>query len=861
MTPVEKTSSRTDQRGARLFLDRAPPRPGLGEAEARDRLRRLGPNEPAPVHRVSPIRATLRYLANPLFIVLLAAAVVSIFLGQTVDASIILLMVFLSLVVNYFQTRESLRATDDLRRRVALTATVYRARWVEIPRTELVPGDVVHLGAGDLVPADCRLLESRDLHVQQAVLTGESVPAEKEATRAAVLDPEPAPPLDLAAKDLVFQGTSVMGGTATALVLATGPSTVFGDIARRLAERRPETEFERGVRAFGTFMTQTIVFLVLFLVIAGTLLHAPPLDTLLFALALAVGLTPEFLPMIISIVLARGAMKMARRGVIVKNLGAIQNFGSIDILCSDKTGTLTKAEMTVEASLDLSGRPVTEPLELGRINSYFQTGIANPLDRALMLTGEAPGGTVTKIDEVPFDFERRRLSVVVDRVGIRMLLIKGAPETVLPLCTRFSGPGTTPAPLTDADRAVAAATCRRLSEAGQRTLAVAYRAVPIAPAYSVHDERDLVLSGFIAFSDPPLPDVHRTLKALRRDGVEVKVLTGDDEVVARHVCIQVGLDPDPVLLGSDIDQLGDSALLARAPKVHVFARVTPAQKNRIIRALHNSGHVVGYLGDGVNDAPSLHAADVGISVTSAVDVAQDAADIVLTRPNLGVLHEGILEGRRAFGNVVKYILMGTSSNFGNMFSMAGAFLFLPFLPMLPDQILLNNFLYDLTQATLPTDKVDPAFVRKPRRWDIGLIRNFMILAGPVSSVFDFATFFVLLEFLGRSEVGFHTGWFVESLATQSLVVLVIRTTQNPLRSRPSTPLLAAILGTVGFAWVLPYTPLGGILGFVPLPATLLLTISAIIAGYIGTMLLVRRWVMKPLAAAATPPTPSRPHPT
>ncbi len=843
---------------APLFLEKPPLRSGLTEAEAVERLREVGPNEPAPAVRRGAVGETLRYLLNPLFVVLLGAAAVSVFVGELVDATIIFMMVLLSLVVNFYQTRESFRAFDSLQRRVALTATVYRGRWYEVPRSSLVPGDVIHLSAGDLVPADSWLLEARDLHVQQAALTGESLPVEKEAAPTAGASGPPSLPLDLSGRDLVFQGTSVTGGTATALVLATGKSTAFGDIVQRLSRRRPETEFERGVRSFATFMTQTVIFLVFFIVIAGILLRTTPLDTLLFALALAVGLTPEFLPMIMSIVLARGAVRMAARGVIVKNLGAIQNFGSIDILCSDKTGTLTRAEMTLESSVDLWGGRASEPLELGKINSHFQTGISNPLDRALALQGGPSTASVTKVDEIPFDFERRRLSVVVDRGGERQLISKGAPEAILPLCRSARGEEGAVVPLTAELRAAALATYERLSGEGERVLAVAYRVVPDAPAYRVADESDLVLAGFLAFSDPPLKDVGPTLRALRRDGVDVKILTGDNEAVARHVCALVGIAPDPVLLGNEVDRLSDSALAARAQEARVFARVSPAQKSRIIQALRSAGHVVGYLGDGVNDAPPLHAADVGISVTSAVDVAQEAADVVLTRRDLRVLHNGILEGREAFGNVVKYVLMGTSSNFGNMFSMAGAFLFLPFLPMLPDQILLNNFLYDVTQASLPTDKVDPAFVRKPRRWDIRLIRNFMILAGPVSSVFDFATFFLLLQFLGRSAEGFHTGWFIESLSTQGLVVFVIRTTQNPFRSPPSVPLLAAVLSTVTFAWVLPYTILGTIIGFVPLPVALQALIAAITAAYLGTMLLVRRWAMRPLAGTMRDALPARP---
>ncbi len=827
----------------------APAYPGLTAAAAQQRLAEVGPNEPSASARRGPLEETLRNFANPLILVLLGAALVSVYLGILPDAAIILAMIALSLLISYLQTRRSHRAVEELRGRVAVTATVYREGWVEIPRREIVPGDVVHLSAGDLVPADGELIEAKDLHVQQAALTGEAVPAEKEARPGPFVPSGPAFRPDLSARDLVFEGTSVLGGTATALVRVTGRSTVFGDIAERLARRRPETEFERGIRAFGTFMTQTIFVLVFFIVIAGILLRTDLLETLLFALALAVGLTPEFLPMISTITLARGAVRMARRQVIVKNLAAIQNFGSIDVLCSDKTGTLTRGELRFESSVDAEGRTSPRPLALARLNSRFQTGIANPLDRAILAVPGGDDGAFTKVDEVPFDFERRRLSVVVDGPGGRLLLTKGAPEAVLPLCTAREASEGAVVPWSGADRASASEVVRVQGAAGQRTIAVAYRAVPDRAAYGAADERDLVLAGFLAFEDPPLPGIGPTLRDLARDGVEVKILTGDSEVVARHVLTAVGIDPEPALLGREVDALTDAALAARAPAVRLFARVSPAQKNRVILALRATGHVVGFLGDGVNDAPSMYAADVGISVMGAVDVAREAADIVLTRPDLGVLHEGIREGREAFGNVVKYILMGTSSNFGNMFSMAGAFLFLPFLPMLPDQILLNNFLYDLTQATLPTDRVDPAFIRKPRRWDIRLIRNFMIAAGPVSSVFDFATFFLLLEFVGHAAGGFQTGWFLESLATQTLVVFVIRTTENPFASRPSPLLLLAAGGALAFAAILPYSPLAPVLGFTPLPALVLLLIAGLTAAYLLVMTAVRGVVMRPLSAA------------
>ena len=540
---------------------------------------------------------------------------------------------------------------------------------------------------------------------------------------------------------------------------------------------------------------------------------------------------------------------MARRKVLVKHLEAIQNFGSIDILCSDKTGTLTSGEMTLERCCDGRGASSPEALALARLNSALQAGIRSPLDAALLAGPTLKAGDARKLDEVPFDFERRRLSVVVEQEGRRRLITKGAPEGVLPLCTvEDSVAGTAGGPFDAAARARVDSLYGELSEHGLRVVAVAWREVPPQDVYGPADERDLTLAGFVAFSDPVLPDARRMIERLRRDGVEIKILTGDNERVARHVCEKVGLAGERVVLGAEIQAMTDPALAAVAERSSVFARVSPAQKNRILQALKQRGHVVGFLGDGINDAPSLHAADVGISVSSAVEVAREAADIILLERNLRVLHEGILEGRKAFGNVMKYLLMGTSSNFGNMFSMAAAALFLPFLPMLPIQILLNNFLYDLAQVTIPTDRVDPSFIRKPQRWRIDLIRDFMIWIGPVSSVFDFVTFWVLLKLFHASAALFHTGWFVESLATQALVLFVIRTAGNPFHSRPSAPLAITTVLVVVIAGVLPFTPAAAALGFVPLSGRFFVFLLAIAGSYLVCVEVVKRHLLRRHAA-------------
>ena len=803
---------------------------GLTSDEARRRLGEFGANEPAPHRRNAAIGRLLGIVANPLVAILVTASLVTASLGDIVNASIIVVIVALSVVLNLVQTHRSERAADRLREEAAPTATVLRdGGWIEVPRREVVPGDLVRLTAGDRVPADARLVEARDLHLQQAALTGESMPAEK------------------APGETVYLGTSVVSGTALAEVTATGRATAFGDIAARLSDRPPETEFERGTRQFALLITRTVLFLVLFVVLASLALHRPPFESLLFAVALAVGLTPEFLPMITTVTLAQGALRMARRKVIVKHLAAIEDFGSMDVLCSDKTGTLTGGEMTLETSLDPLGTPSPRPLARAWLNSVHETGIASPLDAAILRHGAPDAAEGRKLDEIPFDFERRRLSVVVEDGSdgdAPRLVTKGAPEPILALCEAWEL-ASERRPL-DADaRAQCEATWRRLSEHGARVLAVAERVVPRQTRYTVTDERELTLVGFIAFSDPPAKGVAEALAALRRDGVRVKILTGDGELVARHVCGQVGLDAGRIVLGEELERTGDVALAAVAERVDVFARVSPTQKTRLILALKSRGHVVGFLGDGINDAPSLHTADVGISVANAVDVAKDAADIILMERNLDVLHAGILEGRRAFANIMKYLLMGTSSNFGNMFSMAAAVLFLPFLPMLPTQILLNNFLYDISQVTIPTDAVDPEFLAGPQRWDIGVIRRFMLWIGPISSLYDFATFGALLWVFRADEPLFHTGWFVESLATQTLVLFVIRTARSPLRSRPSAPLAVTTVLVVAAGVALPWTPVAGPLGLTPLPGGFFVFLGGATVTYLAFVEAAKRRLMAP----------------
>jgi P-type Mg2+ transporter len=826
---------------------------GLTSQEARRRLAEVGPNDPSPARHISLLVHVFSLFANPLVVILLLAALVSGVLGEIINASIIVVIVLLNVGLNFIQTYRAQSAVERLRAQVAPTATALRdGHWQEVPRREVVPGDIIRLSAGDLVPADARLIDAQDLHVQEAALTGESMPVEKEATDPAGAESGPA------AHNVVWLGTSVASGTARAVVVATGRATEFGDIVARLSARPPETEFDRGTRQFGWFIMRTVFFLVLFVFFTGAALHHNALESFLFAVALAVGLTPENLPMITAVTLGQGAMRMARQNVIVKHLSAIQNFGSIDILCSDKTGTLTSGEMVLDQHLDPLGQSADRVLLLASINSAYDTGIKSPLDEAILKRGVRPpigamtsdhdetGGTgYRKLAEIPFDFERRRLSVVVERDGERLLITKGAPEGVLVQTTAYEVDGQQH-PLDAAARPRIEGVYRKLSEDGFRVLAVAYRVVPQQEGYRTGDERELVLAGFLAFIDPPLEDAVDVLAAMRRDGVTVKILTGDSDLVARHLCTKVGLEPGRIVLGEEVARMTDPALGQVAEGTTIFARVSPAQKDRILLALKRRGHVVGFLGDGINDAPSLHAADVGISVAGGVDVAKDAADIILLERSLQVLHQGILEGRKAFGNVMKYLLMGTSSNFGNMFSMAGASVVLPFLPMLPTQILLNNFLYDSAQVTIPTDNVDETFMQKPRKWNIATIRDFMLVIGPVSSVYDFLTFYVLLKVFHASPALFHTGWFVESLATQTLVIFVIRTAGNPLLSRPSPALAATTLLVVLIGILLPFSPLAGPLGFVPLPGGFFAFLAAVTITYLLLVEMAKRGLMRRL---------------
>jgi Mg2+-importing ATPase len=803
---------------------------GLTTDQAQRRLDEFGPNQRQERAAPSLLLGFLSRFKSPLVLLLLGASIIMALTGDRTGCLIISAIVVVSVTLDFVQEHQAGKIVGALRKSIAPQTRVIRnGSPIDIAVDSLVPGDLLQLSAGDLIPADGRVIEARDFFVNQAALTGESYPVEKHAGDLAA-----------AAKDLneasnaVFAGGSAISGMARVLVCRTGSGTEFSQIAAGLAERRPPTAFELGIRHFGVLIMRLTALLVLSVLVINWYLHRPILESLLFSVALAVGLTPELLPMIITVTLSRGAVRMARKQVIVKQLEAIHNLGCMDVLCTDKTGTLTEATIRLAKHIDGRGADCVRVLQLAYINSHFETGLKSPLDDAILAQPDVSVEGFRKIDEVPFDFERRRVSVLVADAAARTLVVKGAPEDILQVCAQWSaGDGSMVEPLDDAARATVQSTHDALAAQGFRVLGVAYREVPAAQEHAcLGDESRLIFAGFAAFLDPPKADAGRAIQALTQSGVTVKIVTGDNELVTRHICESVGLRVLGVLTGRDVAELDDLALGARAESVNLFCRVTPQQKNRIIRALKLRGHTVGYLGDGINDAPSLHSADIGISVDGAVDVAKSAAQLVLLKHDLEVLHDGVVEGRRTFGNVMKYILMATSSNFGNMFSMAGAVLFLPFLPMLPMQILLNNLLYDISEMALPFDTVDEEDMRRPRRWDMKSIRQFMLVIGPVSSIFDFLTFYLMMVPFHSSEAEFHTGWFVESIATQVLVVFVIRTRGNPFKSRCSPWLSATSLAVVLLAVALPFTPAAGLLGFVPLPGVFLGALSLIVIAYL-----------------------------
>jgi Mg2+-importing ATPase len=814
---------------------------GLTSKEAAERLIIYGPNLFHPHRRNALLFQFLSKFSNPLVIILLVASAISAITGDEASFIIISLIVFMSVALDFIQEYRAGMEAEKLRQSVTVHVQALRdGKSQEIPLPSLVPGDIVLLAAGDLVPGDGRLLEAKDFFVNQALLTGEPYPVEKKPGEL----PDEAE--ILSASNSVLRGTSVVSGTAKVLICKTGANTVLGDIADSLIAKAPPTAFEQGTRSFGLLIMRITIFLILFVLLVNAFFHRPWLESFIFAVALAVGLTPELLPMIVSVTLARGAQRMAAKQVIVKQLASIQNLGSMDVLCTDKTGTLTEARIHLERHIDSFGRDCKRVLELAFLNSFFETGLKSPLDDAILEHKEIDISGWRKIDEVPFDFERRRVSVLFDNGKKRMLVVKGAPEDILRLCTSYEGDSETDLhPFDDAAMASVRALFDSLGKEGFRVLGIAWREEGADyPHIIASDEAKLVFSGFAAFLDPPKVSAKKALADLGASGVSVKIVTGDNELVTEHICGQLGLPITGILIGTDILKMDDQALVGQVESVNLFCRVTPAQKNRVILALKKRGHTVGYLGDGINDAPSLHSADIGISVDSAVDVAKDAAEMILLERDLGVLQTGVLEGRRTFGNIMKYIMMGTSSNFGNMFSMAGGSLFLPFLPMLPTQILLNNMLYDISEIPIPMDNVDNEYLMSPRKWDINFVRKFMLIVGPISSIFDFLTFFVMIKVFQAGEALFHTGWFIESLATQVLVIFIIRTRMSPLKSRPNPWLTICSLLVVATAILLPFTRLGKYLGFVAPPLLFFIILACMVIVYLIMVEFVKQWFYK-----------------
>ncbi len=827
---------------------------GLGSEEAASRRETYGSNEIITGKRGGMLAEFMSQCRNPLVVQLLVIAAVSFLMGDLRSGIVVGGMILLSVGLSFFQETRSTRAVERLKSMIQTNATVIRAeKQEETPFSEIVPGDIVVLDAGTLIPADLRLLRSKDLFINQSALTGESMPVEKAAAQCNVANRGV-----LSLESACFQGCSVVSGAGLGLVVNTGSRTIFGAISSRLAGAGTETSFDKGIKGFTWLMVRFMLVMVAVVFLIIGLTKGNWVEAFLFALAVAVGLTPEMLPMIVTVNLSKGAIALSRKKVIVKKLSSIQNFGAIDILCTDKTGTLTQDHIVLKKYVDVTGRQSEDVLRYSYLNSYYQTGLRNLLDRAILEhTDLDVERTCVKIDEIPFDFQRRRMSVTIEHEGNHVLICKGAVEEVAKVCSQYQVDDEIN-PLIDMIRSDLMEDVEQLGGEGFRVLAVAYREYPTEKkVFSVSDESDLILLGYIAFYDPPKDSAAQAIAGLKKAGVAVKILTGDNPLVTRKVCADVGMDASRIITGDQVAGLSHESLGDLAESVDIFAKLSPAQKESIITALRERGHVVGYMGDGINDAPSLKTADVGISVDTGVDVAKEAADIVLLEKSLTVLEDGIMEGRRVFCNILKYVRMGASSNFGNMFSVVGAAYFLPFLPMAPIQILINNLLYDFSQIGIPTDAVDEELLEKPRSWNIENIKKFMIFIGPMSSIFDYATYALMLWGFACWNYGasgtsdsmkvyyenlFHSGWFVESLLTQTLIVHIIRTRKIPVLQSRSSPILAfTTIAVMGIGIWLPFSPFASYLGFVPLPATFWIWIAAFLLIYCMLTHRVKVW--------------------
>lgn len=848
---------------------------GLSETQSFSRLQKYGLNEIAREKAQKWYVQLLKTFQNPLAILLIALAMISLATGDAKAAIIILIMVVFSVMLRFSQEFRSSLAAEKLREMVSTTCTVSRkdkrkdispdvlgkygitlhpqeAQRLEISIKLLVPGDVIYLAAGDMIPADVRIISAKDLFVSQGALTGESLPVEK-YTELQISHAESKNPLELA--NLCFLGTNIVSGSGTAVVIETGSNTYLGSLAKTVVGHKAMTSFDKGVNGVSFLLLRFMLVMAPVVFLINGFLKGNWTEAFFFALSVAVGLTPEMLPMIVTANLARGALAMSDKKVIVKNIDAIQNFGAMDILCTDKTGTLTQDKIVLQIHLDIYGEDNDEVLEYAYLNSFYQTGLKNLLDVAVLEHIELHESlkveqSFRKIDEIPFDFVRRRMSVVVEEANHHHELIcKGAVEEILQVSTRAKGNDQI-IPIDDSLYQQVTQLNRELNEDGLRVIAVAYKELPRDQVnYSIADENDLILLGFIAFLDPPKDSAAQAIAALNRNGVQVKILTGDNEIIARKICKDVDLYVHHTLLGSEIEALSPEELADLAQTTTIFAKLSPLQKSRIIEVLRHKGHIVGFMGDGINDAAALREADVGISVDTAVDIAKESADIILLEKSLLVLEEGVIEGRKTFANIVKYIKMGTSSNFGNMFSMLGASALLPFLPMQPVQILINNLLYDFSQTGIPFDNVDREYLAKPRKWQIGDIQQFMLYIGPISSIFDYTTYALMWFVFGATTLDqqalFHTGWFVESLMTQTLIVYIIRTAKIPFfHSWPALPMLLVTMTIMAVGIYLPFSPIGSSLGFVPLPTSYFFWLLLILSSYCVLTQFVKTWFIK-----------------
>ncbi|HLO80292.1 MAG TPA: magnesium-translocating P-type ATPase [Chitinophagaceae bacterium] len=799
---------------------------GLSTDEAGKRLAQYGLNSIKGQSSTSGLKLFLSQFKSPITILLIVASMLSFVLKDPVDAVIILLIVFISSFLGFWQERGAANAIGQLLKMVQMKSRVLRdSKEAEIPAEQIVPGDVILLSAGSVIPGDSLIIESDDLYVDEAAFTGESYPVEK---KTGIIEADTA----MAGRiNSLYMGAHVISGSAKALVFTTGSATEFGKISESLRERSPETDFEKGIKKFGFLLMQITLILVIIIFGANVFLHKPVIDSFLFSLALAVGLTPQLLPAIITVNLARGARNMATKKVIVKKLSAIENFGSMNILCTDKTGTITAGQVKVDNALDLKGDHSDKVLKYAWLNASLQHGFKNPIDEAIIAGYKNDATTYELLSEVPYDFIRKRLSIQVQLDADNIAITKGALQQVLDVCSFAETADGTVVPIADQKNGILTS-YEKLSGSGFRTLGVAWKKCEGGLLFDRPDEKDMVFMGFITLFDPLKEEVSQTIKELNDLGIELKIITGDNALVAKSLATQVGFPDAEILKGDDIRKMSTAAFIQKVKDVHIFAEVEPNQKESIIIALKKSGNVVGFMGDGINDASAIHAADVGISVNTAVDVAREAADLVLLDQDLRVLKDGVLEGRKTFANTMKYIFMATSANFGNMFSMAGASLFLPFLPLLPKQILLTNLLTDLPQTTISKDKVDEESILKPHPWDIRFIKHFMVSFGILSSVFDYLTFGVLIWLLHAHEAEFQTGWFTESVISASLIVLVVRTKMPFFKRLPSRLLTLATLAVVAIVLILPFTPLGPLFNFVPLPGMFYLWMLLIVIGYV-----------------------------